>query len=146
MIQPYQKQDKTMLMQLLAANTPASFAPQEAVDFSTFLDGVEHYFVYRKDQEILACGGFALGDENAESACLCWDMVHPKHHGKGIGQKLVYHRMQLLREHPHISRVFVRTSQMAAQFYIKQGFKWKFTKKDFWAPGFDLYYLEQPLH
>jgi ribosomal-protein-alanine N-acetyltransferase len=41
-----------------------------------------------------------------------------------------------------IEKIIVRTSQITFPFYQKQGFRLKEKIDNYWAEGFDLYYME----
>ncbi|EMR01507.1 hypothetical protein ADICEAN_03364 [Cesiribacter andamanensis AMV16] len=48
----------------------------------------------------------------------------------------------MLRQHPEVATIVVRTSQLVYRFYEKGGFTLKEVVQEYWAPGFDLYYME----
>lgn len=142
MIRKYTDTDKSKLIQLLRQNIPEYFAPSEEIDFEEYLENeTEDYFVYEEDSEIMGAGGINYFT-NEKTARISWDMIDPKHQGKGIGKKLTQYRMNHLNHKPDIERITVRTSQLAYQFYEKMGFELEKTEKDFWAKGFDLYQMK----
>lgn len=142
MIRPYTSNDKPQLIELFRLNTPPYFAPEEEAWFSNYLDTeVEDYFVLEENDRILGCGGLNYEDDST-SAFLSWGIIHPDFHGQGLGAKLTRHRLEFLITKPTLKRCIVRTSQRTYEFYEKMGFTLKESKKDFWAPGLDLYYME----
>lgn len=144
-IQAYQSTDKARLLELLALNTPHYFAPEEATDFSHYLDNkVDDYFVVVKDNTIIACGGVNYFREQ-KKVHISWDMVHPDFQGKGIGKQLLQHRLNLIRKEKGIEKVIVNTSQFAETFYAGQGFKTLSEEKDYWAKGIHLLHMELKL-
>lgn len=145
MIESYHKKDKQALIQLFWLNTPKDFDASEEEGFIQFLDEIEYYYVFREDETILGCGGFALGDDGVGTARLCWYMVHPEHHKKGVGGQIVQYCIEIIKNLGGIYLIVVRTSQTAFLFYQKQGFNLSYTKPNFWAPGFDLYHMEQTI-
>jgi N-acetylglutamate synthase-like GNAT family acetyltransferase len=137
--------DTPLVLELLNLNIPESFAETELKDFEYYLQFErEHYFVICSDQTVIACGGINLKG-TSDQAWLSWDIVHPSFQGKGIGKLLVAHRLNYLRDQFEIKTVWVRTSQLANQFYEKAGFKEANRIADFWAPGFDLVEMQLQL-
>lgn len=141
-VRPYLPSDKPQLMALIRANTPTYFAIEEEQDFSNYLDNeLDAYFVVESDGEIIGCGGVNYAD-NKTRGVISWGMIHPDLHGKGIGAILLQHRLDFLKQQETISKITVRTSQLTYKFYEKYGFRLMETKKDFWAEGLDMYYME----
>ncbi|KXK36541.1 MAG: GNAT family N-acetyltransferase [Saprospiraceae bacterium] len=140
-IRSYRKHDKNNLLQLIRLNTPAYFAPEEEISFNTYLDEkVEMYFVVMANDHIVGCGGINFTDDNT-TARISWDIFHPDYQGKSLGTMLMKHRLAILNTMPNIKKIMVRTSQVAYRFYEKQGFQLAEIKKDYWAPGFDMYVM-----
>ena len=141
-IRPYQPKDEAAVLQLFQLNTPEFFAPEEEQDLMDYLrTDSENYFLIEENETLLAAGGLNFLEEGKE-ARIAWDFVHPGHHGRGLGSKLVEHRITLAKSNPDVEKIVVRTSQMAFRFYEKQGFELVEVQKDYWAEGFDLYYME----
>lgn len=142
MIREYRVRDKSVVIELLRLNTPQFFAPEEEEDYSEYLDNRrEDYFVVETEGEIIGAGGINYTDEG-KTACISWDLFHPKVQGKGWGSKLTSYRINKIKENPAIKVVFVRTAQMTYKFYAKCGFELKEVVPDYWAKGYDLYRME----
>ena len=86
--------------------------------------------------EIIGCGGINIAD-NGTRGKISWDIIHPDWQGHSLGSLLLKYRINVLKS-MGIDRITVRTSQVAYQFYQKQGFILKSIKKDYWAKGFDI--------
>ena len=102
MIREYSKRDKSGIIDLLRKNTPEYFDFSEESDFENYLENeVEDYFVYEKNSEIIGVGGinYFLKEKLAR---ISWDIIDSKHQGKGIGKKLVQHRINNLNHNPDI--------------------------------------------
>ena len=141
-IRSYNANDRGPVIGLLRLNTPEFFAPEEEADFRVYLDEhAPHYFVVEDTRGIIGCGGINYLEDGV-NARISWDMIHPDAQGRGIGSKLTRHRIALIRSRPGIEVITVRTSQYAYKYYERFGFVLARTKKDFWAPGFDLYHME----
>jgi ribosomal protein S18 acetylase RimI-like enzyme len=146
MIRDYRPTDKAQVLELIDRNTPAYFVPEEKADLAHYLSHeIDAYFVYESEGKILAAGGINRGFDNGHTARISWDLVDPSVHGQGIGTALTHFRIQRMRTYPEIRKIVVRTTQLVYAFYQKQGFQLTETRKDFWAPGLDLYLLEMPL-
>ncbi|WP_266366839.1 GNAT family N-acetyltransferase [Tellurirhabdus rosea] len=134
--------DAASILHLLRLNTPRYFAPEEEQDLTEYLERhTDQYFVLEKEGEILGCGGFNRMDDG-ETVRISWDIIHPDHHGKGLGRRLTEFRIQRIREIAPERRLVVRTSQHVYRFYERLGFRLKEVVKDYWAEGFDLYHME----
>jgi [ribosomal protein S18]-alanine N-acetyltransferase len=145
-IREYNKGDNEQLISLLRLNTPVYFASSEVQDYVFFLDNfIQNYFVAEMYSIILGAGGFNFKAGNPEVAHISWDFVHPDYHGKGIGSRLLNHRLEVIRAIPGVEVISVRTSQLAFQFYLKAGFVTKETIPGFWAKGLDLVKMELKL-
>lgn len=137
-ILPYQPADKNQLLTLISLNTPHNFAPEEASDFSQYLDNyVDEYYVLRNGEQIIACGGINYFPEQSK-AHISWDMVHPELHRKGLGKMLLQFRLDRIKKRTDISTIIVNTSQLAEAFYAVNGFTKISEVKDYWAPGIHL--------
>lgn len=142
-IRPYKPSDREQLLALFRANTPTFFHPTEKEDFVEYLDEeIEDYFVVEENGVLIGAGGISYTLDEGE-ADLAWDMIKPSEQGRKIGKALTEYRMQLLRAHPDVDTVIVRTSQLVYPFYEKMGFQLKSVRVDFWAKGFDLYVMKQ---
>ena len=143
MIRKYEPTDKEQLRTLIQANTPKDFHKDEEIEFMEYLDqGLEDYFVVVEDEMIIGCGGINYEPE-IKQAVISWDMIHPEHHGKGVGRLLMEHRLEVINAKTEYEVIRVRTSQHAHGFYAKMGFKLFDQQKDYWALGFDLYDMKQ---
>ena len=143
LIRPYSPSDKTAVLEILKSNTPSFFAPSEEKDFEIYLEEeIEDYFVLEDNGHILGSGGINYFPYE-EKARISWDMVDSKSHGKGIGNKLMHHRINILKSNPSIELIEVRTSQHAYLFYEKMGFELNLVEDNFWAEGFDLYLMSR---
>ncbi|MFM1998791.1 MAG: hypothetical protein RL204_738, partial [Bacteroidota bacterium] len=112
--------------------------------FDHYLDNeIDLYFVVTVDNQVVGCGGININNDSKTSK-ISWDILHPEFQGKSLGTMLLKHRIELLRSMPSIENIVVRTSQVAYKFYEKSGFKTTQIEKDYWAEGFDLYYMELP--
>lgn len=145
MIRPYIKDDKEKVIGLLRLNTPLYFHSSEEHDLLAYLEqDADHYFVVEEAGEIIGSGGFNLFPEQ-KTARISWDIIHPAHHGKGIGKQLTLYRINEIRHNHAVELITVRTTQLVYRFYEKLGFELVKTEKDFWAKGFDLYQLNMPI-
>ena len=141
-IRSYDSNDRQEVIALLRSNTPNFFAPSEEDDLKEYLDTeIEDYFVVEENREIIGSGGINYLPEQ-KMARISWDIIRSDSQGKGIGRKLLEHRIHYLNKNEWIDLITVRTSQLTHQFYEKIGFRLIEVKKDFWAIGFDLYYME----
>ena len=141
-IRPYKSSDKLALLNLIDLNTPKYFALAEKVDFENYLENErELYFVLTFESEIIGCGGINF-EEKKTTGIISWDIIHPDYQGKSYGKQLLNHRLDILKQMKSIQRIIVRTSQITYNFYQKQGFQVKEIIRDYWAEGFDLYFME----
>ena len=56
--------------------------------------------------------------------------------------RLLRYRIGKLESMRSVRRITVRTSQLAYGFYEKQGFELNGIETDYWAEGFDMYFME----
>lgn len=140
-IRPYSKTDSGELLTILDLNTPQYFAIEERRDFEIYLEKeIDDYFVITIDETIVGSGGINYDHKNG-IAKISWDIISPLYHGQGIGTKLLHYRIDHLKtKYPKLS-IVVRTSQVAYRFYEKNSFELVEIQKDYWAKGFDLYYM-----
>jgi N-acetylglutamate synthase-like GNAT family acetyltransferase len=144
-IRPYEKNDKSFLIELLRLNTPKYFGVEEENDFKRYLDSeIESYFVIEKNHQIVGCGGINLNLEK-QFGIISWGMIHPDFHGQKIGSALLEHRIEFLKNNYDLQKIIVRTSQLVFPFYEKHGFELKEIHPDFWSKGLDMYLMEMEL-
>lgn len=141
MITPYLPSHKLELIKLIQLNTPHFFNIKEEEDFIRYLENeTEDYFVIEKNKNIIGCGGINYEPKN-QSAVISWDIIHPDYQGKGVGKELLKFRIETIKKKGLYAQIIVRTSQLTWKFYNKYGFELKESKKDYWAPNLDLYYM-----
>ena len=141
-IRKYRKEDHEAVIELLRLNTPAFFSASEEAGLHDFLHNhSENYYVIESMGGILGAGGFILSQDLSRGT-ICWDLVHPAHHGKGIGRKLTEFRIRQMQEAGSPKTIIVRTAQFTYGFYEKMGFALREIVKDYWANGYDLYWME----
>lgn len=141
MIRKYTPKDKPSLIEIFRQNTPTYFDISEEVDYSNYLEKeLEDFFVFEINNTIVGAGGINYSPKE-QSAIISWDLIAPSYHGKGIGTQLTQFRIKHIHTKPNVNSIIVRTSQLAYPFYKKMGFKLKTIKKDYWAKGYDLYYM-----
>ena len=96
--------------------------------------------------QVIQCDGHDVGmyelQERTEDWFLARIEILPSFQGKGIGKKLLVHRIAEIKRNQLIDTIIVRTSQHTDKFYEKGGFKLDFITKDYWAKGFDLYQMK----
>lgn len=144
-IRAYTDADRNGVLNLLRLNTPAYFSASEEQDLVYYLDNhLENYFVVEEDNVLLACGGFNLSD-TPDTIKISWDIVAPESQGKGVGTALTKFRIEQIKSMAGVKVIVVRTSQFVFKFYEKLGFELKQIVKDYWAEGFDLYFMELAL-
>ena len=100
------------------------------------------YYVVEVEGELVACGGVAT---SGSSMHLCWGLVHPDWHHRGLGRKLVDHRLAWAKNQPELEVVELCTSQKTAAFYERFGFETIEFTPDGFAPGHHRHDMECPL-
>lgn len=138
-ISRYKPEDKAKLLDIMMQNIPAFFAKSELDDFNDYLDNhIEQYFVVKLSGKIVGAGGINF-EENHQIGIISWDLIAPEFYRRGIGTKLLNHRLGILKNMSNIRIISVRTSQLTVGFYERNGFLLKEIQKDYWAKGFDMY-------
>jgi len=141
-IRNYTPTDKAFLLEILQLNIPQYFAESELHDLENYLEHeIEQYFVAEIENEIVGAGGINFDWAN-QTGKISWDFINPKFQKMGIGKALLDHRIYILQTTEGIKHITVRTSQLAYQFYEKNGFQLQNIIKDYWAKGFDLYEMQ----
>jgi len=141
-IRPYQNNDFQDVMDIFKTNVPDYFDASEIQELSNYLlHEIEDYFVIISNDKIVGAGGINYDNDNI-TARLSWDFLDKHIQHKGAGTVLTQFRIQHVLKLKHIQKLIVRTSQFADGFYTKQGFQVKERVKDYWAPGFDMIFME----
>src|ERR1700720_5055581 len=133
----YSPLDRAACLAVFDSNSPQFFNLAERPDFERFLDAVDcSYFVMEHDGAIAGCGGYAIA-EDASLASLVWGMVRADLHKLGFGRFLLLFRLREITKAGGVELVRLGTSQHAAPFFEKQGFKVTGIRKDGYASGMD---------
>ncbi len=138
-IREYIRKDKAGVLDVVKQHIPKFFAESEFDDLNRYLDNeIERYFVVELAGSVIGAGGINFED-NHSTGIISWDLIAPEFQGRGIGTRLLNHRLNILKSMGSIHTISVRTSQLTARFYEKNGFVLKEVHKDYWAKGFDMY-------
>ncbi|HJR72503.1 MAG TPA: GNAT family N-acetyltransferase [Luteimonas sp.] len=136
----WREDDRDTGLALFDSNVPQYFAAQERADFIEFIDDLPGPYFVALDADGIAvgCGGYAVHDKKPETAALCWGMIDRAHHGRGWGDALLRHRLDLIAREPVFRWVEIETSQFSRGFFERYGFVQRRTVADGFAPGIDL--------
>lgn len=141
-IRKFTSKDADDVLEIFRLNTPLFFDIDEEKDLIHYLTfEAENYFILEFDNQIIGSGGINFAKKNTIGV-ISWDILHPDFQSKGFGSKLLKYRLDLLCKMVKIQTIIVRTSQLVYPYYEKSGFKLIEVQKDYWAKGFDLYYME----
>jgi len=144
-IRKYKQSDNAGLMQIFKLNTPLYFDLVEQKHFNAYLrTHADTYFVITEKRKIIGGGGYHIS-EDAKTGRISWNLIHPDHKNLGHGNKIVSYCIGLIKKNRPLTLIHVCTSQFAYGFYSKFGFRIVEIKKDFWAPGLDLYKMEMSI-
>lgn len=136
-VRDFEGGDRAACMAIFESNVPDFFHATERDEFSGFLDDLPGpYLVLGDGEQIVACGGYAVGDGGA-IADLCWGMVRRDLHGRGYGKHLTLLRVGLALEQPGVNAVLLNTSQHTRGFYEGVGFRLVSCAPDGYGPGLD---------
>jgi L-amino acid N-acyltransferase YncA len=149
-IRSYQPADRSQCLEIFKGNVPRFFTTAEIAEFEVWLNGqdeehvaygnvsAQYYFVVESGNKIIGCGGFYIAREEA-TARMAWGMVANALHKKGVGKKLLEHRINVIGAlHPDCS-ISLDTTQHSFGFFEKLGFITTKITRDFYAPGMDRY-------
>ena len=138
-IRPYQKSDLPGCLSIFDQNTPRFFDPTERGDFGSFLHtlGVPFLVAATNHGNILGCGGYYTRPETQEGR-ICWGMVDPTSHHRGIGSQLLKARLNELLKLPNMTRITLDTSLESCGFFMRHGFNTCAVTPNGIAPGRDM--------
>ena len=116
---PYSPIDKLVCLGLFDANCPEFFAPNERLDYTSFLDANRlSYELCLVEGEIL--GAFGLVGNGLQHKSLNWILLNPHSHGMGIGSAIM-DRVSTLARTSGVSLVTIAASHKSAPFFAKFG-------------------------
>lgn len=144
LIRPYKTTNTDALTKVFLLNTPKYFAQHELDEFLNYLktSHATTYFVVENNNRIIGGAGYEIRKDD-NSGRINWIFLHPEFQNTGIGKKVTEQIIQLLKTNKTINKLIVRTSQFAYVFFEKLGYTTILIEKDHWAPGLDLYLMEQ---
>lgn len=141
-IETYSPQHRQACMNAFLSNVPAFFTVPEIDQYTNWLQQVEqnnhhHYYVAFIGDQLVACGGFSLNENNTVS--FTWGLVHRQYHKQRIGEQLLVYRLEKIRELYPASEVILDTTQHSCGFFERYGFVTvKYTANGY-APGMHRY-------
>ncbi len=139
-IRPFNIADIEKLMAVFALNVPQYFAEIEAQELAEYLTKYgDTYLTIEDEGEIIGGLGYIVKENQGD---ITWIFIHPEKTGKGFGKQAVSHCLEILNTYKCITKLVVRTSQFANAFFASLGYELLYIKKDYWAQGIDLYYME----
>lgn len=145
LIRPYMSSDYQVCMDIFRGNTPRYFDPSEKNEFQEYLGSADLiYFVVEMDGVVIACGGTSV--ENSVGR-LCWGMVDQTVHRSGIGKALLIRRINdLFRIYPVLEKIEIETSQFAAGFFERFGFRQTGVAPHGFGQGLDCVHMQLSRH
>lgn len=145
-IKPFKIEDTQKLLTILQANIPQYFAPEEAEELAEYLTKHgDSYFTMKKNGKIIGGLGYVIKETEKEGH-ITWVFIYPDEAGKGLGKQAVQYCLEIVKSYKCVEKLVVRTSQFADKFFASLGYELLYIKKDYWAQGIDLYYMEINLH
>jgi N-acetylglutamate synthase-like GNAT family acetyltransferase len=140
-IRPYSEKDRQACLDILHENTPEFFIAEDHDSLDEFLSHPPGpYFVGEEQGRIVACGGWAL--DNEEVAALTWGMVRRGLHRRGLGRLLLRFRLDEIRKYSRAGMARLHTVQLVQGFFAKEGFTEIATVPNGFGPGLDRVTME----
>ena len=130
---PYLPTDKLACLGLFDANCPEFFAPNERLDYVSFLDANQlSYELCLVGGQIV--GAFGLVGYDLQHKSLNWILLNPRSHGMGIGSGIMG-RVSTLARTSGVSLVTIAASHKSAPFFAKFGAVEVAVIDNGWGPG-----------
>jgi len=140
---PYFSTDREACLAVFDANCPEFFAPNERVDYISFLDAVpDSYEVCEVAGRVMAA--FGLVSDHRKGISLNWIMLDPQSQGVGIGSAMMKRVISLGRA-SQSSWLKIAASHKSAPFFAKFGAVATVHTEDGWGPGMDRVDMELQL-
>lgn len=118
----YQPADLHRCVALYAANEVGRFPEGVREQYQqSLMRQSSYYLVLEREGRIIASGGISLFCR-PDVAVLCFGLVHPEHHGHGIGTALVLTRLALLPG-KFTYMIFIAAVEKSVGFYRRFGFR-----------------------
>lgn len=112
--------DLAACMEIYRLNAPGRFPPEVERTFEQMLTKDEHsMLVVELDGRVVACGG---NSKTKGQAWLCYGLIHPDHHQRGIGRLLLLFRFARFEVPPPIC-VQICAVEASVSYYEQFGFK-----------------------
>ena len=130
---PYTSDDRQICLDLFEANCPEFFAPNERVDYVSFLESVpDGYELCLANSQV--AGAFGLIGDGSLRRRLNWIMLDPRFHGVGAGRAIM-DRVAAQATSAGIQAVDIAASHKSAPFFEKCGAVTTATTESGWGPG-----------
>lgn len=131
----YSSADREACLAIFDANCPTFFAPNERVDFVSFLEAVpDRYEVCEVAGRVVAAFGLIVDDSNGVN--LNWIMLDPGSQGAGIGSAIMKRVISAGRA-SQSSLIKIAASHKSAPFFAKFGAVSTRHTENGWGPGMD---------
>ena len=132
---PYSKADRQDCLALFDANCPTFFAPNERVDYESFLDGKpDGYEICETKGRVV--GAFGLLDAGEARMNLCWILLDPQIQGLGIGSRIMKRAISIGRA-SRAPAIGIAASHKSAPFFARFGAVTITHTENGWGPGMD---------
>jgi ribosomal protein S18 acetylase RimI-like enzyme len=120
----FTSEDLPQCLDLYALNEPGRFPKGVAQQYEESLKrGSSYFLVTESEGQILASGGVSYFCHQ-DIATLCFGLVRPSHHGKGIGTALLLARLALLMPTRQVYHVYICAVEDSIGFYRRFGFRY----------------------
>lgn len=134
-IEKYSEKYKDSCLAVFDQNSPDFFAPNERIDFLSFLnENPSDYYLLFKDDVLIAGYGLRIIDKC--NVRIHWIMVNPLYRGEGLGNSMMQTVIQKIKG-SSVIRILIAASQKSAPFFAKYGAKVISTTKNGWGKGMD---------
>jgi len=138
----YRAEHKQDCLNVFKSNMGRFFNANELENYESYLNRHARslpYFVVIQNDEVVACGGYAVA---RGMATLSWGMVALQHHGKAIGNLLLLFRLKALQKDYGDIPLTIDTSQKTRSFFEKYGFEPTAIETNGYGGGLDKIIME----
>lgn len=132
-ISPYSLEHRAGVIACFRSNIPAAFRESEERGFLEFVESdAGPYLVAIDGEQVIGCAGYAFRGMVGD---LCWGMVHRDHQGRGVGARLLLHRVEAMSG--TATRIRLETTPETETFFARYGFSVAERVVDGYGEGFD---------